>query len=81
MIDFGFNTTAIIEFYTYRSAKVNWSFNITLSQQDVDEIRGYIRDNGYNPDNHICWKDSNGICCWYMDRTLYVGTSIIKRNY
>lgn len=81
MIDFGFTTTPIIEFYTYRSAKVDWSFNIKLSQQDIDEIKEYIKDNGYNPDNHICWKDNNGLCCWYMDRTLYIGTKIIKKKY
>lgn len=55
--------------------------NFYLDQQDIDKVREYIRDNGYNPDNHVCWKDSKGICCWYMDRTLYVGTEIIKKNY
>lgn len=80
-IDFGFDITPIVEFYTYRSAKVNWSFNIKLSQQDADEIREYIKDNNCSPDNHICWKDANGICYWYMDRTLYIGTEIIKKNY
>lgn len=81
MIHFGFGITTIVEFYTYRSAKVNWSFNIELSREDIDNLHEYIEDNGYKPDNHICWKDSNGICCWYMDRTLYIGTEIIKKNY
>lgn len=71
----------IVEFYPYRSARVHYSFCIDLSRDYLDEVNSYIRNNGYTPDNHICWKDRNGVCCWKMDRMLYVGTSIIKGNY
>lgn len=81
MICFGINESPIVEFYTYRSARVKYSFSIDLSRKDLDKINSYIRHNGYNPDNHICWKNKNGICCWKMDHKLYVGTSIIKSSY
>lgn len=81
MINFIIEGTSIVEFYTYRRARVHYSFSIDLSRDDLDDINSYIRRNGYNPDNHICWKDRNGVCCWKMDHKLYVGTSIIEKSY
>lgn len=74
-------TSCIDEFYTYRTAVVESSLIIHLDQKECNMIRNYVKEQGYKPDNHICWKNKDGMCFMYSDRTLIIGLSIIKRNW
>lgn len=71
----------IINFYTYRSALVSHSFYINLDKYQREELKEWIKSENYQFDNHICWETNEGLCYRYSDGTLYIGTSITKKNW
>ena len=71
----------IVEFYTYRSARVPGAIILDFSQNWEDiykHIKHYVERNGYRMDNHICWKTDDGLYCMLHDHKITIGTEILK---
>lgn len=80
MIEFGcFNEMPVIAFYTYRKARV-WGVSLSLTERQKDDIREYLKSNGYQTDNHICWS-SDQLHFMYSDGKLFIGTSITVKSW
>ena len=75
-----FNNLKITEFYPYRTAIVT---GICVAEDtSISEIvKGFLEDNGYKFDNHICFTTNNGLAFMYSSRCLYIGTKVTKRNW
>lgn len=72
---------SITEFYTYRTAFTKYSMYITLNDNNLEDVKDFIILNGYQPENHISWKTSSGMCYTLSDGKLYIGTDLMVINW
>ncbi len=69
-------TSCIEKFYTYRTALIDASIWIDLEAGERQMLRKYLQNMGYRMDNHICWKNKDGMCFMYSDNKLGLGTNL-----
>jgi hypothetical protein len=74
-------TSCIDKFYPYRTALLEASIWITLDDKEKQRISKYLQLMGYKMDNHICWKNRDGMCFCYSDNQLGLGLEIREENY
>lgn len=74
-------TSTIDKFYTYRTALIEASIWIALEEREIRILSNYLKSQGYNLSNHICWKNKDGMCFMYSDRQLGLGTEIIEKRW
>ena len=74
-------TSCIDKFYPYRTALLQASIWIALDDKDIQHLTKYLQRMGYKMDNHICWKNRDGMCFSYSDRSLGLGLEIVEGNY
>ena len=80
MIAFTF-TSCIEKFYPYRKALLYASIWIELDEQEKQRLGKYLERMGYKMDNHICWKNRDGMCFSYSDGHFGVGLEIVEGKY
>jgi hypothetical protein len=71
----------ISEFYTYRTANIEISLSIELSETEIKQLSKYIEREGHRMDNHICWKNTKGLYFRYSDGKLSIGHRIIIERW
>lgn len=72
----------ITEFYPYRSALISgFFFECTLTNEDFLALSKAIKRQGYEMDNHICWKTESGIYMMYSDGSLYMSHKLIVEKW
>lgn len=72
----------IEKFYPYRRALLNGHFfSCELNEEDFLSLRKVIARQGYQFDNHICWKTESGICMMYSDGHLYMSHKLIVEKW
>ena len=54
--------------------------SLSLTERQKDDIREYLKSNGYQTDNHICWS-SDQLHFMYSDGKLFIGTSITVKSW
>lgn len=74
-------TSCIEHFYTYRSAQLCASIWFDLDDNGKKSLSNYLKRMGYRMDNHICWKNKDGMCFCYSDGQLGLGTEIIEEKW
>lgn len=74
-------TSCIEHFYTYRSAQLCASIWIDLDDYGKKILHNYLERMGYKMDNHICWKNRDGMCFSYSDGQFGLGLEIVKGKY
>lgn len=74
-------TSCIEHFYTYRTALLEASIWIDLEDREKKQLSNYLKRMGYRMNNHICWKNKDGMCFSYSDGQLGLGTEIVEGNY
>ena len=76
-IDFCF--TGIKDFYTYRSNRC--IHTLIIYNVPFKYIKEYIEEQNYKMDNHISWRDNNGLCFTYSDHNLYIGCFMTNKSW
>ena len=74
-------TSCIDKFYTYRTALLQASIWIHLEEDERAKLRKYLERQGYKYDNHICWRNKDGMCFAYSDGSLGLGLEIVEGRY
>lgn len=74
-------TSCIEHFYPYRSALLSASIWIDLDDNGKRHLKHYLERMGYRMDNHICWKNKDGMCFCYSDGQLGLGTEITEEKW
>jgi hypothetical protein len=74
-------TSCIDKFYTYRTALLQASIWISLDTDERRKIHNYLMRQGYKPDNHICWRNKDGMCFALDDGSLGLGLDILEGKY
>ena len=69
-------TSKIVQFWTYRKAKVIADCMFNLNDYQTTQIKKYLENNGKHIGNHICWQTNNGLYYMYSDSKLYIGSQI-----
>lgn len=73
----------ITEFYSYRSGRLtNVQMIIDeLTDKDKKILSRFLKKNGYELDNHICFKLANGMSIMFSDNKLLIGSEDIRKEY
>lgn len=70
----------IRKFYPYRTGSLK-SISLIIEDRDGQSVmhfylNKYLKSQGCEINNHICWETTSGVCFMYSDHKLLVGNSI-----
>ena len=74
-------TSSIKKFYPYRTALLEASIWFELGLYEKQQVCNYLKRQGFEPNNHICWKNADGMCFALEDNCLGLGIGIIEGEY